>query len=239
MTGETMLSAEALVGGYGAVEVLHGVGLSVARNGITALVGGNGAGKTTTLRMLSGLIGATAGEIRFEGEAITSWDAARRVAAGIALVPEGRLIFPDMSVEENLRLGAFSARARRHTAESLERMYALFPRLAERRRQAGSTLSGGEQQMLALGRGLMSLPTVLLLDEPTLGLSPQMVDLIFGSVLGLRAEGMTILLSEQNVARTLEAADHAYVIENGRIAMEGGGKDLLGDDAVRKAYLGL
>jgi branched-chain amino acid transport system ATP-binding protein len=203
MSGDAILTAEALVGGYGAVEVLHGISLSVARNGITALVGGNGAGKTTTLRFLSGLLATTSGEIRFDGEAITGWDAARRVAAGIALVPEGRMIFPDLSVEENLRLGAFAARARRHTAETLDRMYTLFPRLAERRRQAGSTLSGGEQQMLALGRGLMSLPTVLLLDEPTLGLSPQMVDLIFESILELRAEGMTILLSEQNIVRTL------------------------------------
>jgi len=239
MTADIVLEARALTGGYGAVEVLRGLNLSVRGGAITALVGGNGAGKTTTMRVLSGLLGETTGDVLYQGRSIADWGSAKRVNAGIALVPEGRLIFPDMSVEENLKLGAYAPRARKQWAESLTEVYTLFPRLSERRRQAGSTLSGGEQQMLALGRGLMSRPSILLLDEPSLGLAPQMVDLIFRSIISLSAAGMTILLSEQNVGRALEISQHAYVLENGHLVLEGAGADLLASEEVRRAYLGI
>ena len=186
--------------------------VSVPAGRITALVGGNGAGKTTAMRMLAGLLTPDSGTIRYKGEAVEGWSSAQRVAAGIVLVPEGRLVFPDMTVEENLRLGAINRQARPHTAEGLDKVYAQFPRLGERRRQAAGTLSGGEQQMLALGRGLMSLPKVLLLDEPSLGLAPLMVDLIFDAIGALAGAGMTILLSEQNVGLALELAERAFVL---------------------------
>jgi len=239
MTVASVLNVQALAGGYGPLQVLHGVGLDVQSSSITALVGGNGAGKTTTMRMIAGLLRPSLGSITYQGADITAWESARRVAAGIALVPEGRLVFPDLSVEQNLRLGALSRTARPHTAEGLERIYAQFPRLSERRRQAAGTLSGGEQQMLALGRGLMSRPKILLLDEPSLGLAPMMVDLIFETISDLAGTGMTILLSEQNIGRALEMAAQAYVIENGRITLEGHGRELAANPDIRKAYLGL
>jgi len=239
MTDTAVLQATGLSGGYGAVQVLSDVTIDVGHRAITALIGGNGAGKTTTMRLLAGLLPAASGEIRFEDNRITDSGPAARVAAGIALVPEGRLVFPDMTVDENLRLGAYTARARPHTEDGLERIYTMFPRLAERRRQAGSTLSGGEQQMLALGRGLMSRPKVLLLDEPSLGLAPQMVDLIFQAIVDLPANGVSVFLSEQNVGRTLQVATQAYVLENGRVALEGPAVDLLDMPEVKSAYLGL
>ena len=239
MTGGALLEVEGLTGGYGPLRVLHGIDFAVPAGRITALVGGNGAGKTTTMAMLAGLLAPSAGAIRYKGDAVEGWSAAQRVAAGLVLVPEGRLVFPDMTVEENLRLGAINRQARAHTAEELERAYAQFPRLAERRRQAAGTLSGGEQQMLALGRGLMSRPQLLLLDEPSLGLAPVMVDLIFDAIGDLAGGGMTILLSEQNVGLSLELAERAYVLENGTIALAGSGRDLLGNAEVQRAYLGL
>ncbi len=239
MSGGALLEVGGLAGGYGPLRVLHGVDFAVPAGRIAALVGGNGAGKTTTMAMLAGLLAPSAGTIRYKGEAVDSWSPAQRVAAGLVLVPEGRLVFPDMTVEENLRLGAIGRQARPHTAEGLETVYGRFPRLAERRRQAAGTLSGGEQQMLALGRGLMSRPHLLLLDEPSLGLAPVMVDLIFDAIGDLAGAGMTILLSEQNVGLSLELAERAYVLENGAIALSGSGRDLLGNAEVQRAYLGL
>ena len=239
MSGGALLEVGGLAGGYGRLQVLHGVDLAVPAGRITALVGGNGAGKTTTMAMLAGLLAPSAGTIRYRGDAVEGWSAAQRVAAGLVLVPEGRLVFPDMTVEENLRLGAINRQARSHAAEELEGVYAQFPRLAERRRQAAGTLSGGEQQMLALGRGLMSRPRLLLLDEPSLGLAPVMVDLIFDAIGDLAGAGMTILLSEQNVGLSLELAERAYVLENGAVALSGSGRDLLGNAGVQRAYLGL
>lgn len=239
MSGSPALEVRGLTGGYGAMQVLHGIDMTIPANRITALVGGNGAGKTTTMRMLAGLVSPQGGVIRYDRETITDWSAAQRVAAGIALVPEGRLVFPDMSVEENLRLGAITKKARPHTADGIERVYAQFPRLGERRSQMAGTLSGGEQQMLALGRGLMSRPKVLLLDEPSLGLAPMMVQVIFDAITALAEADMTILLAEQNVGLSLEIAERAFVLESGNIVMEGGGKELLNNPNIQKAYLGI
>jgi branched-chain amino acid transport system ATP-binding protein len=234
-----MLEVEDLVAGYGNAKVLHGVSLRAAEGGVTALLGANGAGKTTLMRAVAGLIQPARGRIRFAGEAIEAWPSDRRVEAGIVLVPEGRMIFPEMSVEENLRVGAFARHARGHAAAGLERAYALFPKLRERRRQLGATLSGGEQQMLAIGRGLMARPRLLLLDEPTLGLAPIAAQGIFATVAALRAEGLTILIAEQDVRSTLAVADHGTVLESGRAAAEGEGPALLADPRIRAAYLGL
>ncbi len=234
-----LLEARDLVAGYGDVLVVHGVSFAAAKGEITALVGANGAGKTTLMRALAGVLPVRRGAIEFEGRAVGGLRSHLRVEAGIVLVPEGRMIFPHMSVEDNLRIGAINPRGRPALARSLDEMFALFPRLAERRRQLGGTLSGGEQQMLALGRGLMARPTMLLLDEPTLGLAPIMVTLIFETLAKLRAAGLTILLAEQDVRQTLAIADRAYVIENGRTALEGRGRDLLEDPRIKAAYLGL
>jgi branched-chain amino acid transport system ATP-binding protein len=234
-----LLAGEGLVAGYGNVLVVHGVALGAAEGEITALVGANGAGKTTLMRALAGVLPLRAGALGFAGRAIERLRAHGRVEAGLVLVPEGRLIFPHMTVEENLRIGAINRRARPALAAALDEVYALFPRLLERRRQLGGTLSGGEQQMLALGRGLMAKPRLLLLDEPTLGLAPIVTRLIFETLARLRAAGLTILLAEQDVAQTLAIADRAYVLENGRIALEGTGTALLDDPRVKAAYLGL
>jgi branched-chain amino acid transport system ATP-binding protein len=234
-----LLTADGVVAGYGEVLVVHGVALRAEEGRITALIGANGAGKTTLMRTIAGVLPLAAGALSFAGRAIDRLRAHGRVEAGLVLVPEGRLIFPDMTVEENLRIGAINRRARRALPEGLDEVYALFPRLAERRRQTGGTLSGGEQQMLALGRGLMARPRLLLLDEPTLGLAPIMTRLIFETLARLRAAGLTILLAEQDVAQTLTLADHAYVLENGRVALEGSGAALLDDPRVKAAYLGL
>jgi len=234
-----LLSLADIVSGYGDVLVLHGVSLDVAPGSITALLGSNGAGKTTLLKTIAGLIVARAGVMRFEGAEIGALRSSQRVEHGIVLVPEGRMIFPDMSVEENLRVGAFAPKARVGTARGLERVYAKFPRLKERRNQAGGTLSGGEQQMLALGRGLMAEPRLLLLDEPTLGLAPIVTRAIFDTIQELRGEGLTIFLAEQDARRTLAIADRAYVLENGRGVMAGTGAELLADPQINAAYLGI
>ena len=236
---EAMLEAEALVGGYEATQVLHGLSLRVGAGGVTALLGGNGAGKTTLMKTLAGLLPVREGRIRFLGEDITARPSNERVHAGLVLVPEGRMVFPSLTVRENLRLGAINPRARPHWQRSLEHVFHVFPRLLEREAQAAVTLSGGEQQMLAIGRGLMAQPRLMLLDEPTLGLSPLMSRQIFELVQRLAADGLTLLLAEQDVFQSLNAAERAYVIENGRVAAEGPARAIADDPRIKQAYLGL
>lgn len=228
-----------LVSSYGEVLALHGVSCQVVSGKVTALLGSNGAGKTTLLKTLAGLIAPRRGRILLEGAEISRVPSNQRVERGIVLVPESRMIFPDMTVEENLRIGAFAPHARRRIADGLEQIYSMFPRLRERRLQLGGTLSGGEQQMLAIGRGLMARPRLLLLDEPTLGLAPVMAQMIFEKIRELKATGLTILLAEQDVRRTLGIADWAYVLESGRSVMEGTGTELLSSPSIRTAYLGI
>lgn len=225
--------------GYGEVRVLRGVSVTAQANAITAIIGANGAGKTTLMRALAGLIPATDGTFTAEGDEITTLPAHARVSRGIVLVPEGRMVFPDMSVRENLYLGAVNKRAVGRREETISRVYEMFPRLLERRDQSAGTLSGGEQQMLALGRGLMAQPRALLLDEPTLGLAPAIAKRIFRIVPELRSLGITVLIAEQDLRRTLRIADYAYVLENGAVAAEGESAELAKDPAVRQAYLGL
>lgn len=235
----TILSAHELVGGYGAVQILQRLSIEAAPGSVTTLAGANGAGKTTLMRVLAGLLPVRSGTIRFAGNDITTASTAARVDAGLTLVPEGRLVFPTLTVEENLRLGGISPHARDQARARLQQMWALFPRLVERRAQAAGSLSGGEQQMLAIARGLMAQPKLLLLDEPTLGLAPTMAQLIFETIAKLRAQGLTIVLAEQDLRRALAIADHAYVIENGRVVLEGKGPDLMNHPRVRTAYLGV
>jgi branched-chain amino acid transport system ATP-binding protein len=225
--------------GYGEVRVLENVSLDVEPGSITALLGSNGAGKTTLMRLLAGLLPLNAGQIVFAGSQIAGSLPHDRVECGIALVPEGRLIFPEFSVEENLRIGAIALHARAGAGDRIEEMFALFPRLYERRRQAGGTLSGGEQQMLALARGLMSDPTLLLLDEPSLGLAPTIVADLFDMIATVRDRGVTVFIVEQDIPATLAIADSAYVLENGRIVLTGTGAELLENPSVKEAYLGL
>jgi branched-chain amino acid transport system ATP-binding protein len=234
-----LLETKGLCAGYGEIQVLRGVSMSARASAITAIIGANGAGKTTLMRVLAGLIPATGGVIASDGREITGQPSHLRVAGGIVLVPEGRMVFPDLSVAENLYLGAVNKRAAAERDETLQSVYRMFPRLAERKEQFAGTLSGGEQQMLALGRGLMAKPHVLLLDEPTLGLAPAIAKQIFRIVPELRALGITILIAEQDLHRTLAIADYAYVLENGTVAAEGVSADLAENPAVRQAYLGL
>ncbi|MDQ2083966.1 ABC transporter ATP-binding protein [Xanthobacteraceae bacterium Astr-EGSB] len=233
-----MLTVEGLSSAYGRIEVLHGVSLAVAAGEIVALVGSNGAGKTTLLRTLSGVRPATAGRIVFEGEDIHRLAAHHRVARGIAQSPEGRQVFGPLSVDDNLRLGAFR-RQDGAVRERLEEIYAMFPALAERRRTPAVSLSGGQQQMLAIGRAVMSKPKLLLLDEPSLGLAPLLVDQVLRAVLDLKRDGVTVLLVEQNAAAALAIADRGYVLEVGRVVHEGAGRVLLQDPKVKAAYLGV
>ena len=234
-----MLGIDALTAGYGEVRVLDRVSLDVAEGSITALVGSNGAGKTTLMRAVAGLVPAAAGRIALDGADLASAPPSARVERGLALVPEGRLIFPGFSVEENLRIGAIAPHAKAGRAERMREMYALFPILEQRRRQAGGTLSGGEQQMLAIARGLMSRPRLLLLDEPSLGLAPAVAQSLFETIVAIRDAGVTVFIVEQDIRSTLEIADSAYVLENGRIAMSGTAAALLQDPQVKQAYLGL
>jgi branched-chain amino acid transport system ATP-binding protein len=234
-----MLAVRNLVAGYGRVVILHSISLEAPPGRITALVGANGAGKTTLLRALIGLIPTVAGSIFLNDVAIESFPAFRRVAIGLAMSPEGRLVFPSMSVAENIRLGAISRSSKSEIRSQTEHVLEMFPRLKERLSQRAGSLSGGEQQMLALGRALMAVPKLLLLDEPTLGLAPIMVDQIFECMERLRKEGLTIVVAEQNTQRTLEIADKAYVIENGQVALEGAGTMLLDDPMVQRAFLGI
>jgi branched-chain amino acid transport system ATP-binding protein len=234
-----LLEVSHLAAGYGAIRIVNDVSVRVSAGSVAALIGGNGAGKTTLVRSIAGSLPLQGGAILFDGLDLTDLPASQRVDLGLVLVPEGRLIFPRMTVEQNLRVGAIAPRARARMKINIERMYAMFPRLLERRHQQGGTLSGGEQQMLAISRGLMAEPRLLVLDEPTLGLAPLAADFIFESIAALRAQGLTILIAEQDVARTLELADDAYVIENGVVALTGTGASLLKDARVRSAYLGI
>jgi branched-chain amino acid transport system ATP-binding protein len=223
---------------YGKIKAVKGISFTVGEGEIVTLIGTNGAGKTTTLRTISGLLRPAKGEIRFRGERIDGVPAHEIVLLGLAHSPEGRRIFPRMTVEENLRLGAFTRKDEADIQRDLDRAFELFPILAERRAQRAGTFSGGEQQMLAMGRALMSRPTLLMLDEPSMGLSPIMMQRIMTTVDELKEQGTTILLVEQNAAAALSRADHGYVLEVGRIVLQDTGAALLGNDSVRKAYLG-
>jgi branched-chain amino acid transport system ATP-binding protein len=224
---------------YGRIQALHGVSLNVDEGEVVALIGANGAGKTTVMRAISGLRPVAAGRIRFNGEDITKVRADLRVIRGISQSPEGRGVFPGMTVQENLDMGAYTRRDSKAIAEDLERVLTLFPRLEERRKQAGGTLSGGEQQMLAVGRALMSRPKLLLLDEPSMGLAPMLIQQIFNIITEISEQGTTILVVEQNAQQALSRANRAYVMETGHIVKEGPGRDLLNDPAVKEAYLGV
>jgi branched-chain amino acid transport system ATP-binding protein len=238
LTNTTLLELKNVSARYGDVQVLWGVSFSVRQAEIATLVGANGAGKSTTLKAISGVVRPDEGEIVFAGERIDRLPAHVIAARGIAHVPEGRRLFPLMSVKENLELGAATPEARRLRAQSFDRIYALFPKLKERESQMAGTLSGGEQQMVAIARGLMARPRLLILDEPSLGLAPIIVREMFEIIQTINREGISVLLVEQNVHQSLNLADRAYVLENGRVVLEGGGRDLLNDERVREAYLG-
>ena len=233
-----LLNVQGLKSGYGVVEVLRGVDLQVMPGELVALLGSNGAGKTTLNLTLSGLVAARGGQVGFDGQDITGLHSRLVVKHGLIQVPEGRKVFPNLSVHENLELGAFT-RGRERKLQNLDKVYATFPRLKERVAQLAGTLSGGEQQMLAIGRGLMAEPRLLILDEPSLGLSPLLVEELFGLISQLRSIGLAILLVEQNVGQSLDIADRAYVMENGQIRFTGPPAQLLASDALRQAYLGM
>ena len=236
---EAMLQVKGVSAAYGPIQALSNVSLAVPKGEIVALLGSNGAGKSTTLNAVTRLIQPTAGEVHFDGEAISKLPSDEIVRRGLVQVPEGREVFKDMSVRENLELGAYLRTSRSETAEDFEKVFTLFPRLRERAAQRAATLSGGEQQMLAIGRALMSRPRMVLFDEPSMGLSPLLVEQIFGAIRRLnREQGMTILLVEQDVKLALTVASHAYILENGEITVQGPSKQLMDDPAVRRAYLG-
>jgi branched-chain amino acid transport system ATP-binding protein len=225
---------------YGRIEALKGLSFNVEEGEVVTLIGANGAGKTTTLKAISGVRPVSKGKVMFDGRDITRMPACDRVELGICQAPEGRGIFPGMTVSENLEMGAYARKDRKSAAkqQDLERVFTLFPRLSERRSQVGGTMSGGEQQMLAIGRALMARPRVLLLDEPSMGLAPMLVAQIFSIIAEINAQGTTILLVEQNAAQALQRAHRAYVLETGRIVRSADAKTLLGDESVRAAYLG-
>jgi branched-chain amino acid transport system ATP-binding protein len=236
---EPLLRIEAIDVFYGDVQVLFGLSLEVREHEIVTLLGSNGAGKTTTLRAISGLRPPQAGEVLFQGRSLASVPASARAELGISLVPEGRELWPLLTVRENLDLGAYGRRARPNASRNLERVFAMFPRLRERSGQLAGSLSGGEQQMCAIGRSLMSEPTLLMLDEPSLGLAPLLVDQVMRTIAELHAGGMTILLVEQNLRKALEIAHRGTVIETGRVRLEGTSAELAGNPDIRSAYLGL
>ena len=223
---------------YGGIQAVKGIDLHVDQGELVCLIGANGAGKTTTLKGITGLQPVSGGTVRYEGEDVTGAPAFQLVRRGLAMVPEGRGVFGGLTIEENLAMGAYTRKDRDGIRADIERVYALFPRLKERRRQTAGTLSGGEQQMLAMGRALMSRPKMLLLDEPSMGLAPVVVEQIFETIVRLNRQGLTILLVEQNAAMALQVAHRGYVLETGSIALEGPGKDLLTNEQVRKTYLG-
>ena len=223
---------------YGAIKALHGVSLAVPTGKIVCLIGANGAGKSTVLRAISGLVKADSGQVLFKGDSLDGVAAHRVVKRGLMQCPEGRGVFPNLTVAENLDLGAFTREDREEIRRDLNHVFELFPRLMERRGQAAGTLSGGEQQMLAIGRALMGRPELLLLDEPSLGLAPQVVEMIFETVKKINSEGTSILLVEQNANLALDASDHAYVLETGSILLEGPAAQVAKDKRVREAYLG-
>ncbi len=233
-----MLKIENLVVSYGAIRALKGISFNVEKNEIISLIGSNGAGKTTTLHAISNLIKKQSGSVIFKGENITDLSADKIVRKGLIQVPEGRRIFANLTVKENLEMGAYTRNDKNNIKDDLDHVYSLFPRLKERLKQEAGTLSGGEQQMLAMGRSLMSKPELLLLDEPSMGLAPILVDEIFEIIQKINQEGTTILLVEQNAFKAMSIANRVYILETGQIASSGNSKDMISDPAVRKAYLG-
>lgn len=233
-----LLSVRELEVYYGVIQAIKGISFHVEEGEVIALIGANGAGKTTILQTITGLVNAKRGSIEYEGRELTKLPAHKIVSLGIAHVPEGRRIFSDLTVLENLKMGAFTRKDPEEILESLQDVYRRFPRLEERKNQIGGTLSGGEQQMLAMGRALMSKPKIILMDEPSMGLSPILVSEIFSIIKEISSSGTTVLLVEQNAKKALEIADRAYVLETGNIVLEGNALDLMNDDSVRKAYLG-
>ena len=234
----SMLEVKDLEVYYGVIQAIKGISFHVEEGEVIALIGANGAGKTTTLQTITGMLNAQAGSIRFEGTELTKIPGHKIVSMGMAHVPEGRRVFAQLSVLENLKLGAYTRKDKTEIEESLKREYKSVPRLEERKNQLAGTLSGGEQQMLAMGRALMSKPRIVLMDEPSMGLSPIFVEEIFNIIKEISAEGTTVLLVEQNAKKALSIADRAYVLETGKIVLEGDAKDLLNDESIKKAYLG-
>jgi len=234
-----LLELEDAVLNYGKIEALHGISLEVAEGEIVALIGANGAGKTSTMRALSGVRGLASGKVTFQGEDVSKLRADQRLRKGLVLCPEGRGIFPGMTVTENLNMGAYTRRDKAAIEEDYERVFGLFPRLLERKKQVAGTMSGGEQQMLAIGRALMSRPKLLMLDEPSMGLAPMLIQQIFDIITEIAQQGTTILVVEQNAKQALSRADRAYVLETGHIVKGGTGAELLDDPTVREAYLGV
>jgi branched-chain amino acid transport system ATP-binding protein len=233
-----MLTLENISVNYGAIEALNGISMHVAQGEVVTLIGANGAGKTTTLRTITGLLSPRAGRVLYEDEEISGLPTHKLVARGISMSPEGRGVFANLTVRENLQMGAYLKKNKREIAEDMERAYTMFPRLKEREAQKAGTLSGGEQQMLAMGRALMSRPRLLLLDEPSLGLAPLVVHTIFQAIEDIRSRGTTILLVEQNANAALRHSNRAYVLETGQIVMEGASQDLAADPRIKEAYLG-
>ncbi|UGV26703.1 ABC transporter ATP-binding protein [Rhodopseudomonas boonkerdii] len=233
-----MLEIRDMICTYGQISALKGISLSVKSGQLVALIGANGAGKSTTLRAISGLVPSRSGQMIFDGEDITGIGAQRVLTKGIAHCPEGRRVFPHMTVAENLDMGAYLRKDTGEVAADRERIYTEFPRLAERRKQAAGTLSGGEQQMLAIGRALMSRPRLVMFDEPSLGLAPNIVERTFSIIRSIRDSGTTVLLVEQNAFAALEMCDYAYLLESGRVVLAGGGAELIANEHVRRAYLG-
>ena len=233
-----MLEVRDLVCRYGQVEALKGISLSVKAGQFVALIGANGAGKSTTLRAISGVLPSAGGQLMFEGRDITRCSAREIIALGISHCPEGRRVFPDMTVEENLDMGAYLRRDRAGIEEDRERVFGMFPRLAERRQQVAGTLSGGEQQMLAISRSIMSRPKLMMFDEPSLGLAPNIVEQVFDIIDNIRKSGTTVLMVEQNAYSALDMCDYAYLIEAGVIVLSGSGEELIDNDHIREAYLG-
>ena len=224
---------------YGKIQALHGISLEVAEGEVVALIGANGAGKTSTMRAISGVRGLHSGTITFNGEDVTKLRADQRLRKGLVLCPEGRGIFPGMTVTENLNMGAYTRKDKAAMDEDYDRVFGLFPRLLERKKQIAGTMSGGEQQMLAIGRSLMSRPKLLMLDEPSMGLAPMLIQQIFDIITEISQQGTTILVVEQNAKQALSRSDRAYVLETGRIVKTGTGAELLDDPSVREAYLGV
>jgi branched-chain amino acid transport system ATP-binding protein len=235
---DALLSVSGLAAGYGAIEVLRGIDLEVGAGEIVAVLGSNGAGKSTLNRTISGVLGATRGSIRFAGDAIEREKPAAIVARGLIQVPEGRCVFPNLTVRENLDLGSYR-RGRARRSANRERVFAMFPRLAERQSQRAGTLSGGEQQMLAIGRGLMGEPKLLILDEPSLGLSPLLVEELFALIERIKADGIALLLVEQNVVQSLEVAGRGYILENGMVVLQGSAAAIRSNPELKRTYLGL
>jgi branched-chain amino acid transport system ATP-binding protein len=233
-----MLTLENISVNYGAIEALNGISMHVEQGEVVTLIGANGAGKTTTLRTITGLLSPRAGRVLYENEEISGLPTHKLVARGISMSPEGRGVFANLTVRENLQMGAYLKKNKREIAEDMERAYTMFPRLKERQSQKAGTLSGGEQQMLAMGRALMSRPRLLLLDEPSLGLAPLVVHTIFQAIEDIRSKGTTILLVEQNANAALRHSNRAYVLETGQIVMEGSSQDLAADPRIKEAYLG-